>query len=60
MNMAVFVNSLVKQPNGTVTIEASNGGPEGPPFVRWSVPTHYAHNIRIGQRFFMIITKSEG
>lgn len=59
MKAVVFVNSIQKdQARGGVLIDASNGGPEGPPFVRFVEEAHRAPEIHIGKRYEVTIEEA--
>lgn len=51
---SIFVNKL-EATSGGVIVEASNGGPNGPPFARFKVETRLARNLVIGKRFSLEI-----
>jgi len=57
MNTSVFVTSIAKSNHGTIVVEASNGSPDGPPFVRFQLPTSEASSCTIGKRYFVIISE---
>ncbi len=52
---AVFVTSIKLTDSGVV-VEATNGTPEGPPFVRWIAKNSGIKDLTIGQRFYVSVS----
>lgn len=59
MRHAVFVNSIEKNGLGRVIVEASNGKPEGPPFVRFEIPPEAEKDCHIGKRYYITIEETQ-
>lgn len=57
MKVSVFVNLVAKSPKGTV-VQASNGGDEGPPFVRFIVDPRKEAGVHIGKRYTITIEEA--
>lgn len=55
LSQSVFVRSISKRSNDTTVVEASNGSPEGPPFVRFYLPPNETEKCHIGKRYKIII-----
>lgn len=58
MEWSVFVRSIKTTDHGTLIIEASNGRKEGPPFIRFSLPSSEQKNCHIGKRYMMKIKEA--
>lgn len=58
MKVSVFVNSIIKQ-GARAVVQASNGGEQGPPFVRWELPPEEVDGCRIGKRYSITIEESD-
>lgn len=54
----VFVNSIVKTLQKGVIMEASNGSPEGPPFIRINLPQEDVDECHIGKQYQIIIKEA--
>ena len=54
-SMAVFVTSIKVTGSGVV-VEATNGTPEGPPFVRWIAKNSDIKDLTIGKRFYVSVS----
>lgn len=53
--VSVFVRSVKNTYTGALVLEASNGGYDGPPFVRFNVPASKAQECYIGKRYILTI-----
>ena len=58
MSWSVFVNSICKTNYGAVVVEASNGKPEGPPFIRFTIPSREIDACHIGKRYTITIEEA--
>lgn len=58
MDCYVFVTSITKTEHKGIVIEASNGSPEGPPFIRLSLPAQKISKCFIGKRYRINIEES--
>lgn len=47
--------TAIAQRSGEVVITATNGGPDGPPNIRFCVPPHVGNHIKINTRFKVTI-----
>lgn len=56
IKFSVFVESIIKTPSGNAVVTASNGSPEGPPFVRFELPNNEIENVTLGKRYRLTIT----
>lgn len=55
MKEAVFVRSINTTEHGHVVVEASNGGPDGPPFVRFQIPRDWVDKCYVGKRYSVTV-----
>ena len=53
--VSVFVRSIHTNPWGGVTVVASNGGLEGPPYVRFNLPPVRVKDCHIDKRYMLTI-----
>ena len=59
-SISVFVKSINPMPGTTkYVIEASNGGREGPPFVRFEVTGEEARNLKVEDRLVLTLARPE-
>lgn len=58
MKFHVFVNSIVKNEFHGTTVEASNGKPEGPPFVRFDLQREQVKDCYIGKGYVITIEET--
>lgn len=56
MYYVVFVNSIVKDESGSVTIEASNASRGGPPLVRFGVTGSAISDFYIGKKLSFTVS----
>lgn len=59
ITQTVSVRSIVYDDSGTITVEASNGNSEGPPFVRFILGTSYREECFIGKKYDVVINDHE-
>ena len=59
MKISVYVTSLQRSVQQGVIVTASNGSPEGPPYVKWTVSFSEAEHISIGQGMTLEVTPHE-
>jgi len=57
--ISVFVRSITDTSHGAIVVEASNGKPEGPPFVRFNIPAKDMKKCHIGKRYVLTIEDGE-
>jgi hypothetical protein len=58
MKVFVFVNSI-KSSSGINVVEASNGKEEGPPFIRFEIPSTDIEFCHIGKKYLVDIEETE-
>jgi hypothetical protein len=59
MSVSVFVTSIEKTDHRGTIVEASNGGKEGPPFIRFSILAGKEKEVFIGKRYNITIEEAE-
>lgn len=58
MRIYVFVKSIDEE-NGKTIVEATNGGPLGPPYIRFELHQTMVPNCKIGKRYSVVIEETE-
>lgn len=57
--VSVFVSSVKRMTAGPgIIVEASNGGPDGPPFIRFELQDSYSDKCYIGKRYIVTIEEA--
>lgn len=59
MQWSVFVNSIEDKGPGGIVVEAFNGSPEGPPFVRFNLPILETQRCNLGKRYILTVEEAE-
>lgn len=60
MQTSVYVKSIRTKEGGGIIVEACNGGPEGPPFVRFELPSGESRNCTINKRYLLTVEEANG
>jgi hypothetical protein len=54
----VFVKSILEE-NGKTIVEATNGGSNGPPYIRFELHQSMVPNCKIDKRYSVVIEEAE-